>query len=96
MPLRDQTSVGTEEARSAAARITRAMTRVAERDIPHWQLCRSKKERLGRRNNVLDQDAVSALQSCVCEGHGLLEAVVNEVLLAVRPLELEVVHWGSS
>ena len=96
MPLRDQTSGGTEEARSAAARMTRAMTRVAERDIPHWQLRRSKKGRWGRRKNVLDQDAVPALQSSVCEDHGLLEAVVNEVLLAVGPLELEVAHWGSS
>ena len=38
IPLRSQTSGGTVGARVAAARMTMAMTKVAERDTPHWQL----------------------------------------------------------
>ena len=38
MPVSCQTSGGTEGERVAAARMTRAMTRVAERETPHWQL----------------------------------------------------------
>ena len=40
MPLRAQTSAGTEGEHWAAARMTKAMTSVADRDTPHWQLCR--------------------------------------------------------
>lgn len=38
MPFKSQTSGGTDEERSAAARITSAMTMVADREMPHWQL----------------------------------------------------------
>lgn len=35
IPFKSQTSGGTDAERSAAARITRAMTIVAEREMPH-------------------------------------------------------------
>lgn len=38
MPLSAHTSGGTLGERCAAARITRAITSVAERETPHWQL----------------------------------------------------------
>ena len=40
IPLSAQTSGGTLDDCCAAARMTRAMTSVADRETPHWQLQR--------------------------------------------------------
>lgn len=48
------------------------------------------------RTNVLDEDAFSALYRGVSKDHRFLETGVYEILLTMRPLELEVVHAGSA
>ena len=40
IPLRAQTSGGTDGEHCAAARMTKAMTSVADLETPHWQLYR--------------------------------------------------------
>ena len=42
MPMSAWTSGGTEGEDLAAARMRRAITIVAERDMPHWQLMRMR------------------------------------------------------
>jgi hypothetical protein len=95
MPLRSQTSGGTVGERVAAARMTRAMTRVAERDTPHWQLVGVSGGVWGE-GHILDEDALVALEGGVDKGHGGGEAVCDEIALAVGPGELEIVHGGTA
>jgi hypothetical protein len=99
MPMSARTSGGTEGEDLAAARMRRAITMVAERDMPHWQLMRMelRETRLEEgRGNALDEDAFTACQGSICKGHSSGEAIVDEVLLTVGPLELEIVHAGSA
>lgn len=46
---------------------------------------------------ALDKNSFAAIESRVGKGHCSLETVVDEILLAMRPLEFEVVHgWPAS
>jgi hypothetical protein len=42
--------------------------------------------------NVLDKTTLATGEGGVCKGHSCLKTVVNEVLLAVGPLELKIMH----
>ena len=46
--------------------------------------------------DILDEDALVALEGSVDEGHGGGKAVCDEIALAVGPVELEIVHGGTA
>ena len=84
MPLRAQTSGGTLAEHWAAARITKAMTIVAERDSPHRQLCRkveasdgqARRRRVGS-SDILDQNTVPTFKGLIDELHGFWETIAD-------------------
>lgn len=89
IPLSAQTSGGTQAACSAAARITMAMTIVADREMPHWQLwqLRVAMELISKsEKNLLNKATLSPVAGGIGKGHSGLETVVDKVLLAMRPL----------
>jgi len=85
MPLRAHTSGGTWRERWAAARMTRAITIVAERDMPHWQLQQASEwDRWEcRERHLLHEDTFGSSQSIINKSHSCLETVVDEVLLSM-------------
>ena len=46
---------------------------------------------------ILDKNSLAAMEGGVGKGHCSLETIVDQILLAVRPLELEVVYdWPAN
>ena len=46
--------------------------------------------------NILDEDALVALEGGVDKGHGGRETMRDEIALAVGPAEFEIVHGGTT
>ena len=72
---------------------------VADREMPHWQLQGAVRDsvRPGHlMEYALDEHAISTLCGLICERKRGRETLRDEIRLAMRPVELEIVHGGSA
>lgn len=55
-----------------------------------------RKGHVGGGEHVLDEDALVALKGSIDEGHGSGKTICDEIALTVGPIELEIVHGGTT